>query len=66
VVGEARGEIPCVVYFGDVELVEGGFAVDAGTGVAVPVPYAAEVGCWGDTLESGIVLAHYEEALLVL
>jgi hypothetical protein len=43
VVGKSRREVPGVVHGGDVELVEGSFAVDAGAGVAVPVPDAAEV-----------------------
>lgn len=42
-IGESRREIPGVVHGGDVQLVEGRFAVDAGAGVAVPVPDAAEV-----------------------
>ena len=40
---EPRREIPAVVHGRDVQLIEGRFAVDAGAGVAVPVPDAPEV-----------------------
>lgn len=51
VVGEALGEGPRVVHFGDGELVEGHFGVDACPRVAVPEPDAAKVVCWGRGLD---------------
>jgi hypothetical protein len=39
-------EAPSIVNFRDVELVEGRFAIYTCTGIAVPVPYAAEVRSW--------------------
>jgi len=43
VIRESGREAPSIVNFGDAELVERCFAVDARTWVPVPVPCAAEV-----------------------
>lgn len=69
VVGVVVGPVPCVVYFGPIELVLRNFGVDSGAGVAVPAPGATRIiaGLENDCLQTAIAegLEHEDTGYLI-